>query len=60
MWRSVNIPARAGDYLTGIIGIVYVTAFTIAVLFIVARLFGTEKILTASLRFRRFRLSKTK
>jgi len=49
-----------GDYLTAIIGIVYVLIFTIVVLYIAARLFGTEKILTAKLKFRRFRLRKSK
>jgi ABC-2 type transport system permease protein len=52
--------AFTGDYLTAIIGIVYVTIFTIAVLYIAAKLFGTEKILTARLKFRRFRLRKNK
>jgi ABC-2 type transport system permease protein len=52
--------AFTGDYLTGIIGIIYLTGFTVAVLFIAARLFGTEKILTARLKFRGFRLGKTK
>ena len=52
--------AFTGDYLTAIIGIVYVSIFTIAVLYIAARLFGTEKILTARLKFRRFRLRKSK
>jgi ABC-2 type transport system permease protein len=50
--------AFTGDHLTAIIGIVYVSLFTIAVLYIAARLFGTEKILTARLKFRRFRLKK--
>ncbi len=52
--------AFTGDHLTAIIGIVYVSIFTIAVLYIAARLFGTEKILTARLKFRRFRLRKNK
>ena len=52
--------AFTGDYVTAIIGIVYVTIFTIAVLYIAAKLFGTEKILTAKLKFRRFRLRKSK
>ena len=48
-----------GDYLTAIIGIAYVSIFTIAVLYVAARLFGTEKILTARLRMRwRFRKKK--
>jgi ABC-2 type transport system permease protein len=42
-----------GDYLTSIIGIVYVSLFTITVLYIASRLFGTEKIFTAKLRLRR-------
>lgn len=51
-----------GDYLTAIIGIVYVSLFTITVLYIASRLFSTEKILTAKLRLRRgaFRKSRTK
>ncbi len=52
--------AFTGDYLTAVIGIVYVTIFTIAVLYIAARLFGTEKILTARLKFRRLKLRKSK
>ncbi|MGQ9460184.1 MAG: ABC transporter permease [Candidatus Bathyarchaeaceae archaeon] len=51
--------AFTGDYLTAILGIVYVSIFTIVVLYIAARLFGTEKILTAKLKFRRFRLRKS-
>jgi ABC-2 type transport system permease protein len=57
------LAARAtftGDYITAVIGIVYVTIFTIVVLYIAARLFGTEKILTARLKFRRFGLRKRK
>jgi ABC-2 type transport system permease protein len=52
--------AFTGDYLTAIIGIVYVSIFTMVVLYIAARLFGTEKILTAKLKFRRFKLRKSK
>jgi len=52
--------AFTGDYQTAILGIVYVFVFTIAVLYISARLFGTEKILTAKLKFKRFRLRKSK
>ncbi len=52
--------AFTGDHLTAIIGIVYVAIFTVAVLYIAARLFGTEKILTARLKFRRFGLRKSK
>jgi ABC-2 type transport system permease protein len=44
-----------GDYLTAALGIVYVTAFTIIVLYAASRLFATEKILTAKLKFRGLR-----
>ena len=57
------VAARAaftGDYFTAVIGIVYVAIFTVVVLYIAARLFGTEKILTARLKFRRFRLRRSK
>jgi len=43
----------AGDYLTTVLGIVYVAAFTLVVMYIASRLFATEKILTAKLRFKR-------
>jgi len=42
-----------GDYLTASLGIIYVAAFTIIVMYVASRLFATEKILTAKLRFRR-------
>jgi ABC-2 type transport system permease protein len=42
-----------GDYVGAIGGIVYMAIFTIVVLYIASRLFGTEKILTAKLRFQR-------
>jgi ABC-2 type transport system permease protein len=42
-----------GDYTTAIMGIAYVTIFTLAVLYIAARIFTTEKILTMRLRLRR-------
>jgi ABC-2 type transport system permease protein len=44
--------AFTGDYLTAVLGILYVSLFTIAVLYLASRLFGTEKILTAKLRLR--------
>jgi ABC-2 type transport system permease protein len=47
-----------GNYLTAILGVAYVTVFTIALLYLAARLFATEKILTAKLRFRGLRLRK--
>ena len=50
--------AFTGDYLTAVIGIIYMSTFTIAVLYIAARIFGTEKILTAKLKFRKLRLRR--
>jgi len=41
-----------GDYWTAMLGIIYVTAFTIVVMYAASRLFATEKILTAKLKFR--------
>jgi len=41
-----------GDYLTVIFGIIYVAAFTIVIMYIASRLFATEKILTAKLKFK--------
>jgi len=52
--------AFTGDYLTAVMGIVYVSIFTLAVLYIAARLFGTEKILTAKLKFKGLRRRKRK
>jgi ABC-2 type transport system permease protein len=50
--------AFTGDYLTPIVGIIYVSIFTIVVLYIAARLFNTEKILTAKLKLRMFKFRK--
>jgi len=44
-----------GDYWTAILGIIYVSAFTIVVMYAASRLFATEKILTAKLRFKGLR-----
>jgi ABC-2 type transport system permease protein len=41
-----------GDYGTVIFGIIYVAAFTIVIMYIASRLFATEKILTAKLKFK--------
>jgi ABC-2 type transport system permease protein len=41
-----------GDYLTVVLGIVYVAAFTFGIMYAASRLFATEKILTAKLRFK--------
>jgi ABC-2 type transport system permease protein len=38
-----------GDYLTVVLGIVYVAVFTVVIMYIASRLFATEKILTAKL-----------
>jgi ABC-2 type transport system permease protein len=42
-----------GDYGTVVFGIVYVAVFTIVIMYIASRLFATEKILTAKLKFGR-------
>ena len=52
--------AFTGNYLLAIGGIVYMAIFTVVVLYVAARLFGTEKILTAKLKFRRFSLRRKK
>jgi ABC-2 type transport system permease protein len=41
-----------GDYWTAGLGIVYVTAFTLVIMYLASRLFATEKILTMKLKFR--------
>jgi ABC-2 type transport system permease protein len=50
--------AITGDYLLAGLGVVYVSIFTVIVLYVAARLFATEKILTMKLRFRGFRKPK--
>jgi ABC-2 type transport system permease protein len=45
-----------GDYWTAIFGIVYVTAFTLGIMYAASRLFATEKILTMKLKFRGLRV----
>jgi len=44
-----------GDYWTAVLGIVYVAAFTLLVMYAASRLFATEKILTAKLKFKGLR-----
>ena len=44
-----------GDYLIVVLGIVYVTAFTLVIMYGASRLFATEKILTAKLKFKGLR-----
>jgi ABC-2 type transport system permease protein len=41
----------SGDYGTVVFGIVYVAIFTVVIMYIASRLFATEKILTAKLKF---------
>ncbi|MGQ9743845.1 MAG: ABC transporter permease, partial [Candidatus Bathycorpusculaceae bacterium] len=43
------------DHFTAALGVVYVVAFTIVIMYLASRLFATEKILTAKLKFRGFR-----
>jgi len=47
-----------GDYWTAILGIAYVAVFTVVIMYVASRLFATEKILTAKLRFRGIRRGK--
>jgi len=47
------------DYTTVVYGIVYVALFTLVVMYIASRLFATEKILTAKLKFKRRGFKKT-
>jgi len=42
-----------GNYIGAIGGIIYMAIFTVIVLYIASRLFGTEKILTAKLKFKK-------
>jgi ABC-2 type transport system permease protein len=41
-----------GDYPTAVLGIIYVSLFTISIMYAASRLFATEKILTAKLKFK--------
>jgi hypothetical protein len=55
------LAARAtitGDYLTAVLGIGYVAIFTLVILYIAARIFATEKILTMKLRLTRKKTQK--
>ena len=49
-----------GDYWTVIFGIVYVSAFTLVVMYAASRLFATEKILTAKLKFKGLKIRREK
>ncbi len=46
-----------GDYTTVIFGIIYVTIFTVVIMYLASRLFATEKILTAKFRFGKIKKS---
>jgi len=50
--------AFTGDYLTMLTSIGYISLFTVAILLITARIFSTEKIITARLTFKRLRIRK--
>ncbi len=47
-----------GDYVTAVGGIAYVAAFTLVIMYAASRLFATEKILTAKLKFKWLRRRK--
>lgn len=54
------LAARAmitGDYFIAVLGIVYVAVFTLVILYVAARIFATEKILTMRIRFGKRRAS---
>lgn len=54
------IAARSGlmgDYLIAYAGIIYITVFTLVILYVAAKLFTTEKILTARISLRRGKIS---
>jgi ABC-2 type transport system permease protein len=45
--------AFMGDYLVMLRGIAYISAFTVLVLYIAAKIFTTERIITARISFRK-------
>ncbi|MEM0313177.1 MAG: ABC transporter permease [Candidatus Bathyarchaeia archaeon] len=47
-----------GDYWTAALGIIYVSAFTLIVTYLASRMFATEKILTAKIRFKKAKRGK--
>lgn len=47
-----------GDYLTMIGGIGYISLFTVAVLYVAAKIFTSERVLTAKISLRRLRLKR--
>jgi hypothetical protein len=50
---SYKQPIIVAKAVVVLFGIVYVAAFTVVIMYIASRLFATEKILTAKLRFKR-------
>ena len=50
--------STTGNYLLAVGGIIYVSLFTIAILYLAAKFFATEKILTVKLKIRGFRKRK--
>ena len=52
--------AVTGNYLMAIGGIAYVSVFTVVILYVAAKFFATEKILTARIKFRKLRKLKRK
>lgn len=52
--------AVTGNYLMAIGGIAYVSIFTVVILYVAAKFFATEKILTARIKFRKLRKLKRK
>ena len=50
----------SGDYTIVLFGIIYVALFTVVIMYVASRLFATEKILTAKLKFGRSRKKETR
>ncbi|RLE54238.1 MAG: hypothetical protein DRJ26_02105 [Candidatus Methanomethylicota archaeon] len=48
------------DYMTIVLGILYMLSLTIVVLYVAAKLFTTEKILTARISFKRLRFKRSR
>ncbi|MBS7620956.1 hypothetical protein KEJ32_02420 [Candidatus Bathyarchaeota archaeon] len=49
-----------GDYWTATLSIIYVSVFTMIVMYAASRLFATEKILTAKIKFKRIGIGRRK
>lgn len=50
--------AFMGDYFVMLRGIAYISLFTLAVLYIAAKIFTTEKIVTANVTFKKFKIKR--